>query len=43
MKLRQLMKALATVVTSLLIAWALLFLAEHAGWSLVREAGGRVI
>ena len=28
------------LVKALLISWALVFLAEHFGWHLVREAGG---
>ena len=43
MKLRHAVDALLTVVTSLLIAWILVSLAERFGWALVREAGGRVV
>jgi len=31
------------VVEALLIAWALMFLAEYFGWHLVREAGGQIV
>lgn len=39
MRPRQVVDALVVLVKSLLIAWALSYLAEYFGWSLVREAG----
>jgi hypothetical protein len=43
MRMRPVRAALVVLVKSLLIAWALLYLAEYFGWSLRREAGGRTV
>ena len=43
MRSRQVAGALVILVKSVLIAWALFYLAEYFGWSLVREAGGRAV
>jgi hypothetical protein len=40
MRLKPLLKPVVVLIQSLLIAWALLVLAEHFGVSVVREAGG---
>ena len=42
MRMRPVRAALVVLVKSLLIAWALLYLAEQFGWYLAREAGGTV-
>ena len=38
--LMNLLKSLLVLVEVMLLAWAVLFLAEHFGWRVVREAGG---
>jgi hypothetical protein len=35
--------AMVVLVKSLLVAWALFYLAEFFGWRLVREAGGNIV
>lgn len=40
MKPRRIIDTLVVVIKVVLISWALLFLAEYFGWSVVREAGG---
>jgi hypothetical protein len=40
MKPRRIVDTLVVVIKAVLISWALSFLAEHFGWSVVREAGG---
>jgi hypothetical protein len=36
-------RLLIILAKALFIAWALVFLAEHFGWHLLREAGGQVV
>ncbi len=43
MRPQQMADTLVVVVKALLVSWALVFLAEYFGWSLLREAGGRVV
>jgi hypothetical protein len=40
--LRKVLKPVLVLVEAVLLAWAMLFLAEYFGWRVVREAGGQV-
>jgi hypothetical protein len=40
--LRKVLKPVLVLVEAVLLAWAVLFLAEQFGWRVVREAGGQV-
>jgi hypothetical protein len=40
---KRLLRPFVLLIEVLLLAWAVLFLSEYFGWSVVREAGGVAI